>query len=79
MRGLKIHHEVIEWVGSRTNPYWYKSIIIIIIIIIVVVIIIMVIIVVIIMVISVPIENLILQSDRFLSFIHCLIWLIEHQ
>ena len=47
MRGLKIHHEVIEWVGSKTNPYWYKSIIIIIIIIIIIVII----------VISVPIEN----------------------
>ena len=44
MRGLKIHHEVIEWVGSRTNPYWYKSIIIIIIIVIIIIIILIIII-----------------------------------
>ena len=35
MSDWKIHHEVIEWVGLRTNPYLYKSIIIIIIIIII--------------------------------------------
>ena len=35
MSDWKIHHEVIEWVGLRTDPYLYKSIIIIIIIIII--------------------------------------------
>ena len=43
MRGLKIHHEVIEWVGSRKYPYLYKSIIIIDIIIIIIIILIIII------------------------------------